>query len=179
MTPHNKNKAPMAIKATMMLIIGLLSGCGVIQSVKDNTIDVAKAIFIKDIKILHLDFAARAQLNPGDADAPSSVVIRVYQLGKIDNFDNATYSQLLEGDQKALGADWLSTSEVVLNPASAISLDVPMHKEARMVGIVALFRTPNLDDSSWKVVIKRNELDADKPRLLIANHSAIGLVTVK
>lgn len=179
MNQHNKNRAAIAIKAGILLVVGLLSGCGIMQSAKENTVDVAKAIFIKDIKILHLDFAARAQLNPGDGGAPSSLVIRVYQLGKIENFDNATYQQLLEDDQKVLGPDWLSTSEVVLHPASAISLDVPMHKEASFVGIVTLFRTPNLDEGSWKVVIKRNELDADKPRLLIANHSAIGLVPVR
>ncbi len=179
MNQYNNNKTITVLKAGILLLAGLLSGCGVMQSAKENTVDVAKAIFIKDIKILHLDFAARAQLNPGDGDTPSSVVIRVYQLGKIENFENATYQQLLEDDQKALGADWLSTSEVVLHPASAVSLDVSMHKEASFVGIVALFRTPNLSEGSWKVVIKRNELDADKPRLLIANHSAIGLVPVK
>ncbi len=179
MNQQHKNKAMTSLKVGVFLLMGLLSGCGVIQSAKESTVDAAKAIFIKDIKTLHLDFAARAQLNPGDGDAPSSVVIRVYQLGKIENFDNATYQQLLEDDQKALGGDWLSTSEVVLHPASAVSLDVPMHKEARFVGIVTLFRTPNLDEGGWKVVIKRDELDADKPRLLIANHSAIGLVPEK
>lgn len=106
-------------------------------------------------------------------------MVRVYQLDKVDNFEQATYPRLVEDDVKTLSTDLLARNEVVLHPASAVSLDVPMHKDAGFVGVVALFRTPNLEEGTWKVVIKRSELDADKPRLLIANYGAIGLVPLK
>lgn len=166
-------------KASVLLLSGLLFGCGAFQSASEGATDVARAIFIKNINTLHLDFAARAQLNPGDEDAPSSLMIRVYQLDKLDNFEQAIYPTLVEDDVKTLSTDLLVRSEVVLHPASAVSLDVPMNKDAKFVGIVALFRSPNLEEGTWKVVIKRDELDADKPRLLIANYGAIGLAPLK
>ncbi|SUB82358.1 Uncharacterized protein conserved in bacteria [Pragia fontium] len=180
MNKHKNSQLTRMLKGIVLLLAGVvLSGCGAIQSAKEGTVSVAKAIFVKQIHILHLDFAARAQLNPGDEEAPASLMIRVYQLGKVDNFDKATYQELLEDDYKTLSVDLLARNEVVLYPASAVSLDVPMNQEADYVGIVALFRKPDLTEGSWKVVIKRSELDADKPRLLIANYDAIGLVPLK
>ncbi|WP_230514030.1 type VI secretion system lipoprotein TssJ [Limnobaculum parvum] len=179
MKQQKKNKSVAVLAVGMMLLGGLLTGCGLMQTAMDGTVSVAKAIFIKDINVLHLDFAARAELNPGDGGVPASLVIRTYQLGKKENFEKATYQDLLENDEKVLGADFISRDDVVLTPSSAIALDSSMHKEAAFVGVVALFRTPNLDDNSWRVLIERNDLEADKPRLLVANYAEIGLVPVK
>lgn len=179
MNQQKNNRWTIASKSLVFLATGLLFGCGAIQSAKEGTTNVARAIFIKQINTLHLDFAARAQLNPGDEDSPSSLMIRVYQLGKAESFDAASYQDLLEDDDKTLSVDLLSRHEVVLHPTSAVSLDVPMNKDAGFVGIVALFRQPDLTEGSWKVLIKRDELDADKPRLLVANYGAIGLAPLR
>lgn len=166
-------------KASVLLLSGLLFGCGAFQSITEGTADVARAIFIKRINTLRLDFTARAELNPGDGGVPASLMIRVYQLDKLDNIEQASYQSLLEDDVKTLGADLLARSELVLHPSAAVSLDVPMKKEARFVAVVGLFRQPDLDKGSWKTIVKRDELDADKPRLLIASDDAIKLAPLE
>ena len=42
--------------ALTLIACGLLTGCGLTQTVTDGTVSITKSIFYKKIKTLHLDF---------------------------------------------------------------------------------------------------------------------------
>ncbi len=54
-------KRPALLCMAMLTVV--LSGCGLIQKVVDESKSVASAVFYKQIKILHLDFFSRSALN--------------------------------------------------------------------------------------------------------------------
>ncbi|MGT8857033.1 type VI secretion system lipoprotein TssJ [Enterobacter sp. 186315] len=164
------------------LLVVNMTGCGLTQSVTDGTKSAFNSVFYKKIKILHLDFTAREELNT-DARENNSlsepVVVRIYQLKDRKDFDKTVYQQLLKEGETLLKNDLLASRDVVVKPGGDVSLDVPMEADAQFVAIVGLFRHPDMDNNSWRLVIEREELDPDKPRIIEAGRNHLILQPVK
>ncbi|MBS9438209.1 type VI secretion system lipoprotein TssJ [Photorhabdus noenieputensis] len=156
-----------------------LVGCGLTQTVTDGTAAVTQSIFHKQVKTLRLDFSARSALNTTDAQIPLSTVVRVYQLKDNKAFEHASYGELLKDDSEALKADWLAQRDIRVAPKGSVSLNMPMEKMARFVGIVGLFHTPDAANKGWRLVIRRDELDADKPRTIELGSGTLTLNAMK
>ncbi|MEG1653219.1 MAG: type VI secretion system lipoprotein TssJ [Hafnia sp.] len=160
----------------------LLAGCGLTQSVADGTVSVTKSIFYKQIKTLHLDFNAREALNT-DANDMSALsvptMVRVYQLRDSKAFEQLDYQSLLVDGDASLKADLLSSREVVVKPGTGALLNMPMEKEAKFVAVVGLFRMPDTQKNSWRLVIDREELLPDDPRVIELGNNALSLKPVK
>lgn len=159
-----------------------LTGCGVTQGVVDGTKSVYTAVFYKKIKVLHLDFTAREALNTDSRESNSlsePVVVRVYQLKDRKAFDKTVYQQLLKDGDTLLKADLLTTRDVVVKPGGNANLDMPLEEDAQFVAVVGLFRHPDLVNNTWKQVLKRENLDPDKPRILEAGNNHLTLQPLK
>ncbi|WP_299999027.1 type VI secretion system lipoprotein TssJ [uncultured Cedecea sp.] len=159
-----------------------LAGCGVTQKVSEGTKSAFNAVFYKNIKVLHLDFTAREALNTDSRENHTfsePVVIRVYQLKDSKAFDEAVYQQLLLEGEITLKADLLSFCDVIVKPGEDSNLDMPMHEETTFVAVAGLFRHPDLVSNTWKLVIKREELDPDKPRIIEAGNNRLMLQPLK
>lgn len=159
-----------------------LTGCGLTQSVADGTKSTFSSIFHKNIKILHLDFVAREALNTDAAENDThaeSVMIRVYQLKTRQAFDQALYQQLVRDDERILKNDLLSVHEVVLKPAGAATLDVPMNGETKFVAVVGLFRQPDMEINHWKDVLEREAFDPERARVIEAAENSVKLLPAK
>ncbi|EFV42406.1 type VI secretion lipoprotein [Enterobacteriaceae bacterium 9_2_54FAA] len=160
----------------------LLAGCGLTQSVADGTVSVTKSIFYKQIKSLHLDFNAREALNT-DANDMSALsvptMVRVYQLRDSKAFEQLDYQSLLVDGDASLKTDLLSSREVVVKPGTGALLNMPMEKEAKFVAVVGLFRMPDTQKNSWRLVIDREDLLPDDPRVIELGNNALSLKPVK
>ncbi|WP_312983592.1 type VI secretion system lipoprotein TssJ [Atlantibacter sp.] len=159
-----------------------LTGCGVTQGVADGTKSVYTSLFYKKIKVLHLDFTAREALNTDARESNSlsePVVVRVYQLKDRKAFDKTVYQQLLLDGETVLKDELLASRDVVVKPGGDASLDMPMEEDAQFVAVVGLFRHPDMVNNTWKRVIKRNDLDPDKPRILEAGNNQLTLQPLK
>lgn len=159
-----------------------LTGCGVTQGITDGTKSAFNAVFYKKIKVLHLDFTARKALNSDSRESNSlsePVVIRVWQLKDRKTFDKTVYQQLLRDGDTILKADLLATRDVVVKPGGDANLDMPMEEDAQFVAVAGLFRHPDRVNNTWKLVIGREDLDPDKPRILEAGNNHLTLQPLK
>ena len=159
-----------------------LAGCGVTQGVTDGTKSAFNAVFYKKIKVLRLDFSAREALNIDSRESNSlsePVVVRVYQLKDRKTFDKTVYQQLLKDGETILKADLLASRDVVVKPGGDANLDMPMETDAQFVAVVGLFRHPDMVNNTWKLVIQRDDLDPDKPRILEAGNNHLTLQPLK
>lgn len=164
------------------LVAFSLTGCGVTQGVADGTKAVYTAVFYKKIKVLHLDFTAREALNTDARESNSlsePVVVRIYQLKDRKIFDKTVYQQLLRDGDTILKADLLATRDVVVKPGGDANLDMPMEEGTRFVAVVGLFRHPDVVNNTWKQILKREDLDPDKPRILEAGTNHLTLQPLK
>lgn len=160
----------------LLIFANTLYGCGIFQSISDGTTKVAKAIFVRDVKTLHLDFTARAELNTDDDSHPSPVFIRVYQLRYAKSFESASYQSLVTNDKDILGETLLDMKEIILKPNTSISLDVPLDVNADYVGVIALFKEPDLKMDNWRILLKRSDLNVSRARKIIANKFMLELI---
>ncbi len=140
----------------------LLSGCGAWQAVSDTTVNVTKAVFSKQVKVVHIDFNAHKALNLDDQQRPLTVVVRVYQLRDRKAFDAASYEMLLQQDRVVLAQDLLDMQGAVVRPDGAVSLSQPMREDTRFIAVVAFFRDVPVD-ADWRRVVARDSLSADQP----------------
>jgi type VI secretion system protein VasD len=146
-----------------------LTGCGLTQSVSDGTKSAFSSVFYKKIKVLHLDFTAREALNTDTRESnafSAPVLVRIYQLKEAKTFENALYQQLLKEGDTLLKDDLLASRDVILKPGGSVSLDMPMETNTRFVGVVGLFRQPEEEKNTWKLILGREALDPDKPRVI-------------
>ncbi|AIR62109.1 type VI secretion protein [Cedecea neteri] len=146
-----------------------LTGCGLTQSVSDGTKSAFSSVFYKKIKVLHLDFVAREELNTDTRESnafSAPVLVRIYQLKEAKTFENALYQQLLKEGDTLLQDDLLASRDVIIKPGGSASLDMPMETNTRFVGVVGLFRQPDQEKNTWKLILDREALDPDKPRVI-------------
>lgn len=156
-----------------------LTGCGLTQIVSDGTSNVAKSIFYKQIKVVHLDFTARDALNTDDNGLPLSTIVRIYQLKNIDNFNYSDYSTLFANDNEALKSELVAQKDIRIRPGESISVDMPMEEDTKFVAIAAMFHTPDLITNDWRVVIPKKQLLPETPRHLVLTEHKITLSPIE
>ena len=171
--------AIIAGKAGYGLIIALfslsLSGCGLTQRVADGTVSATKSLFYRQIKTLHLDIRAREAINTSAAGIPLSVVVRIYQLKDNRSFDSADYQALFTGDNEILAGDIIAQKDV----CGSVAVDMPLDDAAKFTGVAAMFLEPDQKKNTWRVVLGRDELEPDTPRLIEVSGNTLTLLPVK
>jgi len=157
---------------TLVLFASLLGGCGAWQTAKEATVNTTKAIFIASTLTLKLDLIAREGMNGDVKEQPNSVVVRIYQLKDAKGFETASYDTMLKDDTDQLKDNLLARKELVLRPGTIVSIDEPLDKETRTVGVTAFFRQDG-KDLQWRITIPRDDLSDDTPLRLNFNGFAL------
>lgn len=171
--------SPIIYKTLSVIALGLfVSGCGVTQSVSESTAAMTQAIFYKQVRTLRLDFDGRLALNTQGTDMRGlsvPVMVRVYQLRDGQSVNKATYDDLLRDADRLLGADLLDQRSLVIKPGEGAQLDVPLNENAGGIAIVGLFREPDLQLNDWRLLLTRDDLDPDWPRVIELGESRLTL----
>lgn len=163
----------------MLITIATLNGCGLTQKVSDGTVAMTKSIFYKQVKTLHLDIQARDAVNNNATGAPLATVVRIYQLKDRKVFDGTDYPSLFAEDSQAIKADLLAEKDIRIRPGAAVSVDVPLDKDAQYVAVAGLFLAPDVANNTWRVVLSRDDLDPDKARQIELNNQGMTLIPLK
>lgn len=171
--------SPIIYKTLSVIALSLfVSGCGVTQSVSESTAAMTQAIFYKQIRTLRLDFDGRLALNTDGTDMRAlsvPVMVRVYQLRDGKSASKATYDDLLRDADQVLGADLLDQRSLVIKPGEGAPLDVPLNENAGVIAVVGLFREPDLQLNDWRLLLTRDDLDPDRPRVIELGESRLTL----
>ena len=162
-----------------LCLASTLTGCALTQKISDGTVSATKSIFYKQVKILHLDIRAREAVNNNAKGASLATVVRIYQLKDRMAFDSTDYPSLFALDSQAIKADLLAEKDIRLRPGESFSLDMPMEEGAQFVAVAGLFMAPDQENDTWRLVITREELDPDMPRLIEASNNRLTLQPLK
>ena len=88
-----------------------------------------------------------------DSGASLPVVVRVYQLRAKDKFQQGTFKALWKNDKEFLEGDLLDRKEITVRPDAETVLDVEVDVKhgAAFLGVMALFRQPDVE--GWKYLV--------------------------
>ena len=103
---------------------------------------------------------ASADINPDIAGRPSSVIVRIYQLTNKVNFENSSYDALFESNHNALGTEYITLDEYLIDPDSRKEIELKISENAKFIGVVVGYRSTDMvtwrtvkvvpEDSFWK-----------------------------
>ncbi|MNI94083.1 Type VI secretion lipoprotein [compost metagenome] len=54
----------------------------------------------------------------------------------------------------------------MIKPGEGAQLSVPLDKDARFVSVVALFRNPDTQMNTWRLILTRDDLDPERARII-------------
>ena len=132
---------------SLALLCAMLSGCGIWQGMKDGTVDLI----------------ARNGLNQNERGQSLSTVVRVYQLKDKQNYEVASYRDLLNQDKTILSNDLAEGyKQYTIRPGETISFDETLNKDTKYVGVVAFYNKVG-EEQTWKMLITKKQLTNNKP----------------
>lgn len=167
------------ICALLFVPILTLSGCGLYQKAKQSTASVASAVFYRQVKTLHLSFVAREALNHDDAQQSMPLRVRILQLNDRKIVDSAEYTDLLTQPDIILKDSLVTQRQLSVTPGQMVNLDIPLEEKAHFVAVVGLFRLPDRARGTWKLVLSRDDLNPDNPRIIEIRNNTLWLRPVK
>lgn len=108
----------------------------------------------KKIKFAY-SISATENINPDRNGAPSSVVVRVFQLSNRSNFDAALYEDLFNGSTSVLGAEMIAVNDHLIDPGSNQSFKADISANTKHIGVAVGYRS--IDLVTWKAVQSMTE----------------------
>lgn len=99
------------------------------------------------------------QLNTVTDGEPLSVVVRVYQLSRLEPFVAASADALWTVPQQTMGATVLDTRELTVLPGIGHVEDWPLGDATRFVGVAAFFH--DTSEQPWKIAFAADSLRKD------------------
>ena len=131
--------------------IGIICMCVFLtacSSTSENNVDFSYVI------------SASSDINPDIQGKASSVIVRVYQLTNKINFENATYDELFESQHNALGTEFITLNEYLVDPDNKKEIDLKISENTKYIGVVVGYRSTDMvtwrtlvevpEDSFWK-----------------------------
>lgn len=95
---------------------------------------------------------ASSKVNPDDSGRASPVVLRIYELKKVDTFQNTDFFSLYDKESATLGQDMNGREEVELQPGGSKTVKREVQPDTQYIGIMAAFR--DIDQAQWRATYK-------------------------
>lgn len=93
---------------------------------------------------------ASKDINPDISGQPSSVIVRIYQLTNKLNFENASYDALFESNHNALGTEYITLDEYLIDPGTKKEVELQISENAKYIGVVVGYRSTDM--VTWRTV---------------------------
>lgn len=96
-------------------------------------------------------FSATPDLNPDVDGRPSPAVVRVFALISEDAFRTASYFELRDDAEAALGETFVSERDLLINPGVSLERRIVFPNEARVLGVMVDYQ--NIETAVWRAFI--------------------------
>jgi type VI secretion system protein VasD len=98
--------------------------------------------------IVELQIEAAANVNADSYGNAAPVMLRIYELREISNFNSADFFALFDDEQATLASDLVHKQEFLLKPGSSRKLILKPDENVHNLGFLAAFR--QLDTAQWR-----------------------------
>jgi type VI secretion system protein VasD len=91
------------------------------------------------------------QANPDITGRPSPIVVQIYELKSLGNFEEADFYKLFEDFEGTLGADLVASEKFHLQPGETKAYSNTLSEETNFIAVSAAYR--NLNQAIWRDAI--------------------------
>lgn len=100
---------------------------------------------------LELASIAAADLNPDSSGRASPLVVRLYALRSLTEFEKADFFSLYEKDEQILAADLVKREELVLKPGATTTVPQEFAPDVQFIAVLGAFR--DIERSTWRASV--------------------------
>jgi type VI secretion system protein VasD len=97
---------------------------------------------------LDLIVNASADLNPDATGRPSPLVVRLYALRQMTEFEKADFFALFEKDEQVLAAALAKREEIILKPGDSLMQPREYPPDVQFIAVMAAYR--DVERSAWR-----------------------------
>lgn len=98
-------------------------------------------------RIVTAKIVAAENINPNQEGSASPVVLNVYQLKELGNFNTSDFFALYKNPQSTLGENYVSHQQMVVLPGETKIVKLNFKKGSMGIGVVAAFN--EISDEKW------------------------------
>lgn len=99
---------------------------------------------------IEMEITAAPELNPNTEGRPSPIVLRIYELKSLEEFNNGDFFTIYDNETKALGKTMLAKDELEFKPGETKHIEREANPQTRFLGIIAAYR--DIDNAQWRAV---------------------------
>jgi len=112
---------------------------------------------------VQLDITSNNTLNPDESGRPSPVVLRIYELKDITNFQSKDFFQIYDNDEEALGDSLIKKDELNFRPGESTFIEREFNPDAAYIGVFVAFR--DVDEAHWRAFYKLRQSRTNKLKI--------------
>lgn len=101
--------------------------------------------------VLDVATVASSNLNPDSDGRASPLVVRIYALRALAEFERSDFFSLYEKDEQILAADLVKRDEMILKPGETITLKREFAPDVQFIAIVGAYR--DVERSTWRATL--------------------------
>lgn len=121
-----------------LLLLFLLASCGSLSKTS-NAIAIVK-------------LSAAENINPDNNGRPSPIVVLIYELSALREFDSQDFFDLYDDASSTLSNTMIKTHELEITPNSSLINQIILQENTKHLGIILAFR--DINKAQWKYDIK-------------------------
>ena len=104
---------------------------------------------------LGLSINATTDVNPDMQGRPSPVILHIFELNSVEQFNGLDYVGLTQPSGAALGASLLAKKQEILQPGGSRELPLELDPQTTIIGLVAGYR--DIDNATWRTSVPINQ----------------------
>jgi len=101
--------------------------------------------------VVNLTVSASPAVNPTAGGQAAPIVVRVYQLGSTNGFEQAEFFQLFNQDQAFLKTDLIKRDDFLLAPGQTKTATLTPTDQVKALGVLAAYR--DFQHATWRVTV--------------------------
>ena len=125
----------------------------------------AGSLFVPFATWVQLDIVSDENINPDDSGRPSPIVVRIYELKDVANFQSKDFFEIYDNDAEALGEAMIKKEEFEFRPNETSYIERKFSDETVYIGVLAAFR--NIDDAQTRAFYKLRKSRTNKLKINI------------
>ena len=100
---------------------------------------------------LGLSINATTDVNPDMQGRPSPVILHIFELNSVEQFNGLDYVSLTQPSGAALGTSLLAKKQEILQPGGSRELPLELDPQTTIIGLVAGYR--DIDNATWRTSV--------------------------
>lgn len=137
------------MRFAILLVVLVLAGCATADVIGSKVVD---KMLTEEPATVEAKLVASPEVNPDAGGRPSPIVVTLFELTSLSNFNGADFFALSDNAVEVLADELQGKEELHMLPGSEAELLMEFKPGSRYLAVVAAYR--RIDEAQWRAVLE-------------------------